>query len=121
MCQAHDPDIPICGNAIASNCTLDAGKLRQCWENYTKASKSTAFVSLPPGSEPRRVLKEDFHEKKVLEFLKEKRPNRDTDGLLPIPQKVLVVPFLQTILEEVSRIVLELGSFANSPRNSTLH
>ena len=114
-CQAHNQNIPICGNFVASNCKVNAGTLRKCWANYTKNGKSSGFASLGPVSNSVRTLREDFNEKKLLEFLKEQRPQRVSDDLLPIPRKVFVIPFLQTVLGEVSRIITELRNFSHSP------
>ena len=82
---------------------------------FNKAEKSIAFASLGPESKPVRTLNEDFNEDKLIEFFKGQQPHRVSDGLLPIPRKVLVVPFLQVILAEVSRIIPELGKYSQVP------
>ena len=101
--------ILFCENMVPLGCELKKAILRSKWGDFMKGGNSKAF---PPLSDvtPYQRLEKDFVEEKVLDFLKSKQKEarvsrRVQDELLPIPRKVLVLPFLQILLDEVTRII----------------
>ena len=100
--QSHEADHPlkhpICVDVVACGCDTTLKNLRVQWRNLIKSGSSQ-----PIG------LGQVFNETNLQEFLRNKEKShrqskRVQCDLLPIPRRVLVRPFLQIVLDEVSRI-----------------